>query len=361
MRIAFVSQVTTHHRETESCRRIRGLARRLANRGHDVAFFCSQWWEGDLHAFEHDDIDYRALADEDADSPSTQFALRLPFALFRFKPDVIHGSYPPGRHVMGASLGGTLARAPLLVDWYGDGPTPFVEYEATPFGKRRAARSPDTVVTPSRMVKTAVREAGAADEAVEVIPNSIDFGAIREAPVGESGDIVYSRRLDGDANVESLLLALAEFRDRDWGATIIGDGPEREGYERQARDLRIDDRVEFVGDLSVEERISLFKGAHVYVQTARRESFPTDLLRALACGCAGVVEYQVESSAHELVEKEPRGFRTTSDDELVDAIRRAGELPRMEINEDFASYDHRAILERYLDCYRDARDEFGLL
>lgn len=360
MRIAFVSQVTTHHRETESCRRLGRLARRLADRGHEVTFFCSQWWEGDLHAFEQDGIDYRALADEGTDSPSTQFALRLPFALLRLDPDVIHASYPPGRHVIGASLGSTLARAPLVVDWYGDGPAPYRDYEATPSGKRRAARSPDTVVTPSRMVKTSVREAGATDEAVEVIPNSIDFEAIREAPATETGDIVYSRRLDGDAYLESLLLALAEFRDRDWTATIIGDGPEREGYERQARDLRIADRVDFVGDLPVEERIATFKGAHVYVQTARRESFPTDLLRALACGCAGVVEYQVDSSAHELVEKEKRGFRTTSDDELVDAIRKAGELPRMELNENFKSFDHRAILERYMDCYREAQDSFGL-
>ena len=360
MRIAFVSQITTHHRETESYRRIERVVRSLADRGHEVTVFCSQWWGGDLHAFEQDGVDYRALADGETATPSTQFALRLPFALLRYKPDVIHATYPPGRHVMAASLGGTLARVPLVVDWYGDGPRPFDEYEPTPFGRRRAARSPAAVVAPSRMVKTSVREAGAPEEVVEVIPNSIDFEAIRRAKPADTGEIVYSRTLDGDANLESLLLALAEFRDRDWTATVIGDGPERAGYERQARDLRIDERVNFLGEQPVENRIRAFKTARVYVQTARRETFPTDLLRALACGCAGVVEYQVESSAHELVEKEERGFRTTSDDELVDAIRRAGSLPEMEVNEEFEKYDHRAILERYLDCYRDAGESFGL-
>lgn len=360
MRVAFVSQATVHHRETESNRRLHRTARLLAERGHEVVVFCSQWWEGDLHVFERDDITYRALAPNDLDGPSMQFAARLPFALARSKPDVIHAAYPPGRHVVGARAGSVLARAPLLVDWYGDGTTPFADYEPNPTGRRRAARAPDVVVTPSRTVKTDVREAGANGDHVEVIPNSIDVEAIRETEPADVADIVYSRPLDEDANLESMLLALAELRDRDWRATVIGDGPERRNYQRQARDLRIDDRVTFVGEKPVSERIAAFKGAHVYVQTARRESFPTDLLRALACGCAGVVEYHVDSSAHELVENRERGFRTTSEQELTDAIRRAGDLPRKTFDEEFESFDHREILNRYIGCYKRLQDEAGL-
>ncbi|WP_423745924.1 glycosyltransferase (plasmid) [Haladaptatus sp. SPP-AMP-3] len=355
MRVAFVAEVTAQHDDTGRTRRLRRLAELLANRGHDVTVFCAQWWDGDHETFEQDGVVYNAVTtDPPGQSPSRRFALSLPGALRRSKPDVIHAAAVP-KHVLAAKTASKLARAPLVVDWY-ESPS---EIESTSKSLRMAARAPDEVITPSETIRTRVRELGADGGDVRVIPNSIDMDAIRDARVVDGANIVYSRRLDEDANVESLFLALAELRDKGWHAVIIGDGPEREGYERQAADLRIDDRVEFTGAQPVEKRIPVFRGAHVYVQTARREAFPTDLLRALACGCAGVVEYHVESSAHELVEQEERTFRTTSEQELTDALRAAADLPRMTENEEFERYDNDPVLERYLDCYRDVQDSFG--
>lgn len=355
MRVAFVAEVTAQHDDTGRTRRLRRLAELLANRGHDATVFCAQWWDGDHETFEQDGVVYHAVTtDPPGRSPSRRFALSLPGALRRWKPDVIHAAAVP-KHVLAAKTASKLARAPLVVDWY-ESPS---EIESTSKSLRMAARAPDEVITPSETIRTRVRELGADGGDVRVIPNSIDMDAIRDARVVDGANIVYSRRLDEDANVESLFLALAELRDKGWHAVIIGDGPEREGYERQAADLRIDDRVEFTGAQPVEKRIPVFRGAHVYVQTARREAFPTDLLRALACGCAGVVEYHVESSAHELVEQEERTFRTTSEQELTDALRSAADLPRMTENEEFERYDNDPVLERYLDCYRDVQDSFG--
>nr|WP_309221810.1 glycosyltransferase [Halorussus sp. MSC15.2] len=130
-------------------------------------------------------------------------------------------------------------------------------------------------------------------------------------------------------------------------------------YERQVRDLRIEDRVSFAGDQPLENRLSAFKGAQVYVQTARREAFPTDLLRALASGSTGVVEYHVESSAHELVEQENRAFRTTSEQELTDALVTASEMEPMEFNENFAEYDEEQVLDKYLTAYDEAEERMS--
>jgi hypothetical protein len=66
----------------------------------------------------------------------------------------------------------------------------------------------------------------------------------------------------------------------------------------------------------------------------------------------GIVEYHRASSAHELVEHRDRGIRTTSENELSDAIRSAGDLPRMAVDETFAEFDGERVLEQYLDCYR---------
>ncbi len=356
MRVAFVAEVTAQHEETGGTRRLRRTAEQLANRGHEVTVLCAQWWDGEHESFEQADVTYRAVTTEPpGDEPLRRFALSLPGALRRTKPDVIHAVAVP-KHVLAAKTASKLAHSPLVVDWY---EAPPAGAGATSKSLRMAARAPDEVITPSETVKTRVRELGASDDDVRVIPNSIDMDAIREAQVVDGADIVYSRRLDEDANLESLLLALAELRDKGWHAVVVGDGPAREQYERQTRDLRIDDRVEFTGAQPAEKRIPVFRGAHVYVQTARKEAFPTDLLRALACGCAGVVEYHVESSAHELVEREERTFRTTSEQELTNALREAAELPQMTENESFEQYDHRPVLEQYLDCYRDVQDSFG--
>ncbi|MFP8953916.1 glycosyltransferase family 4 protein [Natrialbaceae archaeon A-arb3/5] len=353
MRVAFVSFETVYHRDTETNQRLQSVATLLREQDHDVHFFCAQFWDGEVDTFEREDITYHAVA-PDLDSRSS-FLLRLPFALSALDPDVVHASaHPPGQ-VITADVGATLARAPTFLEWYGDGGI------SQTWWTRRAAKRADRIVTPSNLVATWVRELGLGDEAVDVVPNPIDFDRIRDVQPDESVDVVYARRLDADANLESLFLALAELRRREWHVTVIGDGPERSVYERLASDLRIEDRITFAGEVPLDERIAAYRGAHVFAQTAEHCAFPTEMLWALASGCIGIVEYQADSSAHELVEGWDRGFRTTSEEELADAILEAGDLEHRTVDETFADYDRDVVRDRYLTAYRSLQDSSGLL
>ena len=351
MRVAFVSLRTPEHAESGATRRIDRLARQLAGRGHDVTVYCARWWDGDDAEHEVDDVSYRAVTGDP--TATWRFAALLPFLIASSQPHLVHAAYTPPLGVLAAKVGALLARIPLVVDWYGDEP-------AAGRAGDYAARWPDVVLTPSRLVRTWVRERGVPSEAVRVVPDSIDMTEIRNATVRGDADVVYSRRLDEDAGLESLLLGLAELRELDWTCEVIGEGPERERYEQQAADLRIDDRVEFVGDLPLQERLSRYRAAQVFVQTARRECFARELLWALASGCVGVVEYQAESSAHELIEHQDRGLRTTNDRELTDAIVEAADMEAMDLDEAFEEYDHQAVLKRMLEFYRRLREEHGL-
>ena len=351
MHVAFVSMTTADHRETDRTRRTRRTARLLADQGHDVSVLCAQWWGGDVETFEQAGVTYRRVTE--TRSPST-FASKLPFVLRRVEADVVQVVNAPAIHVTAAKTACRVLRTPVVVDWWAG------DESDSESARRRAARGPDAVLTPSRTVRTEVREYGAAAEDVHVVPESIDFETVRDAPVDERADVVYARRLDEHANVENFLLALAELRDRTWRAAVVGDGPRREEAEQAARDLRIDDRVEFLGDLSPAEFVPVLKGAHVFAQTATRAPFATPLLWALAAGCVGIVEYQAASSAHELVEGYPRGQLVTSPQELATAIVDAGEHDRREIDDAFARYDHDAVLESYLDVYREVVDGYGL-
>ncbi len=349
MRVAFVSLETVHHRETETNARLDAIADALVDRGHDVHVLCARWWEGEHPRFDRDGISYHGVA-ANAGARSSFFA-RLPFAIRTVNPDVVHASATPPFQALPAAWGGTLAGVPTVLEWY-DG-------VAGGRWAERAATSSELVVTPSRLVSTWAREAGADGSRVDVVPNPIDAELVRRVEPGDPTEVVYARRLDGSANLESPLLALAELRDREWSATVIGDGPERERYERLAGDVRIDDRVRFVGEADRRERLAIYRGAHVFVQTARRCVFPTELLWGLAAGCVGVVEYHADSSAHELVEGFDRGFRTTTERELTDAIVAAGELERRTYDERFERFDERAVYDRYVETYRGLCERYG--
>ena len=352
MRVTFVSMTTAHHADDWCASRMRGVAERLAARGHDVTVCCAQWWDGDHLSFDFEGVTYRRVT---TDLAPRAFVLRLPFVLNSVRSDVIHVATQPRLAAPAAKAAARLRRTPVVGEWwaYPDDATP-------PWRRRWAARSPDRMLVPSRTVETTVRECGAASDAVEVIPDSVDLAGIRSAPVDPRADIVYARSLDEGANVEEFLLALAELRGHEWRAAVVGDGPARPDAERTARDLRIADRVEFLGALDPTDQVPILKGAHVFAQTATWAPFATSLLRALACGCVGVVEYQADSAAHELVEGDRNGVRVTSPQALADQIVAAAGRERRTVDERFSEFDRPAVLRRLEDCYRDAVERHGL-
>jgi glycosyltransferase involved in cell wall biosynthesis len=346
MRVAVVSFQTSHRTSRQGAARTEALARGLSARGHDVTVFCTQWWHGDDAGAERVEDGLRFRRVDVAPNPLSS-AARLPGQLARFRPDVVHATPAPPAVLLAARLGATLGRAPLVCDWYGDEPV-----DGSPLAGA-ATTVPDELLAPSEFVGSRLRERGVDDERLTVLPEYVDFDRVRATkPRADAPDIVAGRRLDADANLESLFLGLAELRREEWTAAIVGDGPAREEFEAAAADLRIDDRVTFMGDVSREERIALYRGAQAFVHTARREQFATELLWALACGCLGIVEYRSESAAHELVERRDRGFRVTSSEEIAAAIREARDDEHLTVDDELAPFDREEVLGDLLARYR---------
>jgi glycosyltransferase involved in cell wall biosynthesis len=355
MRVTLVSMDTHHRRDTPETRRRYRFAKRLLARGHAVTICCRRWWDGDHPAFEQDGIEYRAVVGEH----SGGFGSKLPFVLRKADPDVVHVPNSPVKHARAAARACRLLRVPLVVRWWT--PTP----EAGDAAARKLARRAARVIVPSQLVETVVREYGTAEADVTRIPEGIDFPLIEETPPEDRFDLVTSGRLDGDTDVETFLLALAELRGRDWQAAVIGEGPALETAVRTAADLRIDDRVAFLGDLSDRERVAVCKGAHVFTQTDTVAPFATELLWALACGCVGIAQYHVDSAAHELVEEKSRlpgtrGELVSSPQELAAAIDAAGDHEHRTVDEAYDRYDHDTVVSQYVGCYQKAIEDYGL-
>lgn len=344
MRIAVVFKDPPPQSDRTGAHRLRRLAAAFSDRGHDVTMYCQPWWQRAGRNIEINGLDHEGVTFE---HPGLYYT-RLPGLLARHNPDVIVASADPPGGVVAASLGARLARVPLICDWYGDEPS-----VRDSRWTERAATMPTMITTPSELQRTRVREYGATVRNTTVIPQGLDMSLINATEPDDAREIVYSCRLDDDSNLEDLLLALAELRNRDdWTATVIGDGPEREAYEKQTRDLLLADRVEFVGERSREERIAIYRGSHTFVQTARRTTFAEELLWALACGCVGIVEIQGESSAHELVERRDRGIRVTDMEALDDAIEQSWSFGFRDIDKAFQSFDHAAITGRFMELFR---------
>jgi len=319
------------------------LAERLGARGHHVRVFCRRFWAAELGGeVRRAGVTYRGVTA----GGERSFAARLPLALTRFGPHVVHAGPTPPVAVLAADAGGH--GRPLVVEWSGD------EAPDGSWTFRRSLRAPEAVVVPSGVVGTRIRELGVPDDLVRRVPRGIDARLVRETDPRDGADVVWGGPLDDAAGLDDLLLALAEHRDRAWSLLVVGDGPERSRFERQTRDLRIADRVRFAGDRSRRERVARYRDSHVAVHTRDGVPFATELLWALAAGCVGVVEYRGGSAAHELVEGRDRGLLATSPEELETALLAAADHERRDYDPGYEQFDHGAVLDRYLECYREA-------
>ncbi len=83
-------------------------------------------------------------------------------------------------------------------------------------------------------------------------------------------------------------------KEHSWNATLIGEGPEKESLEKQARLLRLETHLKFLGKRPNSDVLKYIQRADVLVISSRTEGGPVVLLEALALGKT-VVAFDVGS------------------------------------------------------------------
>jgi len=123
--------------------------------------------------------------------------------------------------------------------------------------------------------------AGFPPDKLVVKPNFADPDPNERSGPGEYG--VYIGRLTEDKGIRILLNAWS-LLPKQYPLYIVGDGPEREALEAQARELKLAG-VTFRGWLSRAEAIETVKGSRFsVVPSFRNEGFPMCVVEAFACG-----------------------------------------------------------------------------
>lgn len=106
-----------------------------------------------------------------------------------------------------------------------------------------------------------------------------------KAPVEAEGEkvVLFVGRLSYYKGVEVLLQAMEEVEAR---LLVVGEGPLRENLEQKSQSLEVDDKVNFLGEVSEEELKGLYGLAEVFVlpSVARSEAFGLVQLEAMAYG-----------------------------------------------------------------------------
>ncbi|MEM8959878.1 MAG: glycosyltransferase [Acidobacteriota bacterium] len=228
----------------------------------------------------------------------------------------------------------------------------------------------------SEAVKARMVDEGVDPAVIEVIGNGVDAerfhpgdradrnhaGARRALALpGDDGESILVGavgRLATTKRYDLLIDAVAEARQRgaDLRLVLVGDGPEREALEAQAKQ-QLGDRAHFLGRRG--DIPDILPALDVFALTSREEGSPNALLEAMACGCA-VISTEV-GGVPEIVTDGVDGLLVPSGDRdaIADALLRLtedGELwtnlglaARRRIEERFALTE---ILRRYENLYR---------
>lgn len=278
--------LSTYSRET-----VQGLRRR----GVEVQFL-SHALDGDIApAPASASTQLPALRFKTLTMPMPGYVERIERALDEFKPDVVHCSW--SFSLLDGAIGRMAAKrgAAAVATFH-------LPYAAPHTARGRVLQTLyryhvhrlqhyDTCVALSEGQRDLLVDAGYPASRIEVIHNGVDVDAITPGPsslkqrLGARFVVLYMGRLDPEKRVPALVRSFLELQWPDDHVLVIaGDGVQRHRVRRLAEGHG---NVHVLGVVSdAEERLSLLRGADVFVLPSTAEGLALSMLEGMSAGCA---------------------------------------------------------------------------
>lgn len=226
--------------------------------------------------------------------------------LDRLKPDVVVGSeYNPT--ILQAVVYCKRKKIPY-VSWT-DG-TLFSERN---FGKvqlwsrKFVVSKADAFIGSSTKSKEAQIYYGADEKKCHISFLTVDVDKYIQKPQGQGkGKILCVGSLIERKGVDLLLKALAEVKS-EFELYLAGGGDEKENLIRLAKELKIENQVHFLGQLSREELLKHYGDSDLFVLPTREDCFALVILEAM-CSKLPIVCSRYADGAYDLIEEGKNGF-----------------------------------------------------
>ena len=177
------------------------------------------------------------------------------------------------------------------------------------FLRKYVISNADAYIGSSTRSKEAQIFYGADEKKCHVSFLAVDVEKYTQKPKGQgTGKILCVGSLIERKGVDLLLNALAKV-ESNFELYLAGDGDEKENLIRLAKDLKIEDQVHFLGQLSREELLMHYADSDLFVLPTREDCFALVILEAM-CSELPIVCSKYADGAYDLIEEGKNGFVT---------------------------------------------------
>ncbi len=151
--------------------------------------------------------------------------------------------------------------------------------------QRFTVNSATRIIAPSNYLARIVKSWLKSERPIDVIYNGVELSVTPEPKEDQKIEdvslIVTSGRLVPWKGMSELIDIAAR---RSWKLAILGDGPEKEKLQKKINDLKAEEKVQLLGQVSYADAQIWFARAAVFVLNSRYEGLSHTLIEAMAAG-----------------------------------------------------------------------------
>jgi glycosyltransferase involved in cell wall biosynthesis len=376
LRIAYIYDAVYPWVKGGAEKRVYEIARRLADRGHEVYCFGLKWWDGEndivreginisgIGKWDNLYVDGRRSIKE-----GLYFGIKVLWGL-KGEFDVIDCQQFPYFSCFSTKIYSLLKKQALAITWYELWNDYWYEYLGRKgfFGwavERLALKVPKLLIPISEKIKQDLISLNVPERIIRMIPNGVDFHRLQGIKEWDKEfDVIYVGRLISHKNVDVLIRAISILKDNipDVRCGIIGDGPKMDELKALTRKLALNENIKFFGFIESDEEVYiLMKSSKVFVLPSIREGFPNTIIEANACGLPVIIMDHKNNASTGVVEDGYNGFIVNlSPEEIAGKViyllqnqKESNQLSKNAV--DFArNYDWSIIVNKLEGVYKEA-------
>jgi len=378
MKIAFIYDAVYPFVTGGAEKRVYELAKRLAQRGHDVHWYGIGWWwsQESQKNIELDGIKLHGVCkpmdlynkERRSIKEALLFSLKLFSKLMSERYDIVDCQGFPFFSCFTAKIHAVFGKSKLVITLHEVWNDYWYEYlgKAGIFGKfveKIMVYLSRNIIVVSEKTKMDLKDIKGSEKSI-IVPNGIDLDHITKViPSDEKSDVIFAGRLIREKNVDVLIKAiyLTKKTFPNIKCLIIGDGVERPRLEKIVQELNVRDNVIFKGFMKdYDDLISYMKSSKVFMLPSKREGFGMVVIEANACGLPVVVLDHKMNAATDLIIVEVNGFiAEPSKKDIAEKIMKSMEnKAKMESKciEMSRKYDWNKIVDSLEKIYMDIYD-----